>query len=202
MSLIDAEAALEEARDRHTEAQMRVSSARAHLATVRERATKGDVSPGELAAARDAVEVAELAAEGPESELAPLEEAVLNARAESECERISSTLRSLGGAAARALEAVDEALNDFAAAAVAYDGFVAAERFDAASRCERSQRFSGGGRYGRPAIDGTRLVQANPMAQLATVLLPVARTVRADTTLVEALKALAQSAPLLPRDDQ
>lgn len=200
-ALLEAEAAFDAARTFHDEATQAVSDARTRLADVRQRAADGAATARELGEARDAIELAELTAEAAQAKLPALSEAVAVARAEEEADRISSTLRAPGGDVSRALEAVDEALSNFAAAAVKYDTFVTSERVDIESRCARSPRVVTG-RFTQPTIDAIRMVPSNAMAQLATLLLPVARVVGAERPLIDDLTEMARTAPILPRDDR
>lgn len=201
-TVAEAEAALATARQRHAETDSQLAAARSHLAAVCAQAPSGTVVPGELSAARDAVELAEAVRDGAEAALQPLEESLAEALADAECDRIVTSLRSLGGTAARALERLEEAVADFAAASAAYDDFVRAESNDLRTRCGRSPRFSDGRAWKLHTVDGLRMNPSSPMAQLALALVPHAKSLGASQTLIQDLRALAQGAPLLPRDDQ
>lgn len=197
----EAEAALAAARQRHEDAYQGLEAARARAREIEAEIRGGRATdPGQLAAAKAAVDHGELVYAGTEPALREAEAALRLARANDTCDLIASTVRSLGSDVVRSLEALDGPLRDFVGAAKRYDLAVQDATNHLGSVASESPRWRSGP-YCRTTVDDIFVEKCRPMSLLARLLLPHVKEI-APSYVREQFGQLAEGAPALPTEDQ
>lgn len=199
--LEQAEAQLAEAQARHNSAVHAAGEARGNADALGGRIATGDckVTADDLAKARAVADHAELVADGAQKPLAALGEAVQDARANDECDRVVRTIRSLGDPVVDGLDAIEEALAPFIDAAERFDQFVAAARPSIGNVAQRSPRFQQA-RHSRPTVDGIPLAECRGASQLAAAIRPAMKELGAPSFFMESLNTLAKAAGPIPTE--
>ncbi len=157
-----------------------------------------DITPGDLADARAALEHAQHLVRGAERPLADLGRALNLARAEDACDLVGETLAPAAGAFRDALTKVEAALSAFVDAARTYDAVEAEveHRILPFSQSETPRIVH---RQHRPmVVDGVALVRSRADGHLARAVCGAMKGLGAPAYAIDGLKLLADTASPLP----